>query len=274
VNSLTIIALVLLASPAVLPAGEVAVYRKLQLSDAFLAEGSTFADLDNDGHADVISGPYWYAGPGFEKRHVIYPANPFDTLGYSDNFFAFPYDFNRDGWLDVLVFGFPGRTATWYENPGTTIPDSPWVPHVVFDGLDNESPDFGHLLGTSRPVIICNHQNTFGYATFDRDNPAAPWTYHPISSVGKWGRFNHGLGWGDINGDGRADLLESGGWWEQPADLSGDPIWRHHPFEFSNGGATGPYRVARLERGMHSVRAYPERSAAPCRANARVQARQ
>jgi hypothetical protein len=33
------------------------------------------------------------------------------------------------------------------------------------------------------------------------------------------------------------DLLEAGGWWEQPASLGGDPEWVKHPFKFNNGGA-------------------------------------
>ena len=31
-------------------------------------------DLNRDGKPDVISGPYWYAGPDFTSRHEYYPA--------------------------------------------------------------------------------------------------------------------------------------------------------------------------------------------------------
>jgi hypothetical protein len=41
-------------------------------------------------------------------------------------------------------------------------------------------------------------------------------------------RFSHGLGVGDINGDGRLDVLCTGGWWEQPAQLENRP-WKFHP---------------------------------------------
>lgn len=42
---------------------------------------------------------------------------------------------------------------------------------------------------------------------------------------------------GDINGDGRPDLILNDGWWEQPA--GGTTPWRAHPFVFSadRGGA-------------------------------------
>src|SRR5262245_33318502 len=91
--------------PALASAGDdgVTPYRKLQLDGRFFAEGATFADLNNDGHPDAISGPYWWEGPDFKQRHEIYPALPFDPLWYSDHSFTFTYDFNGDGWIDVLV---------------------------------------------------------------------------------------------------------------------------------------------------------------------------
>jgi hypothetical protein len=58
-----------------------------------------------------------------------------------------------------------------------------------------------------------------------------------LSPDKKYHRFTHGLGVGDVNGDGRMDLLEKDGWWEQPASLSGDPVWQHHPVAFGLGGA-------------------------------------
>ena len=48
------------------------------------------------------------------------------------------------------------------------------------------------------------------------------------------------MGVGDVNGDGRLDLLEKDGWWEQPKSLAGGPVWTFQEFAFnpgSNGGA-------------------------------------
>jgi hypothetical protein len=45
---------------------------------------------------------------------------------------------------------------------------------------------------------------------------------------------------GDVNGDGRPDLLLNGGWWEQPAAASAGqtpPVWTKHEAAFGKGGA-------------------------------------
>ncbi len=101
--------------------------------------------------------------------------------------------------------------------------------------LDNESPNFGDITGDGKPDIICNSGGFFVYATADWSQPTKPWTVHPITPKGNWQRFSHGVGFGDVNGDGRMDLLEADAWWEQPASLSGDPVWKKHAWPFAPG---------------------------------------
>jgi len=49
------------------------------------------------------------------------------------------------------------------------------------------------------------------------------------------------MGVGDISGDGRKDIMDMNGWWEQPESLKGDPQWKFHPFKFSPGGGAHMY---------------------------------
>ena len=74
-----------------------------------------------------------------------------------------------------------------------------------------------------------------GYAKADWKNPGTPWIFHPVTPKGDWQRFTHGIGAGDINGDGRVDIMDKDGWWEQPQALEGDPVWKHHPYKFGGG---------------------------------------
>ena len=71
-----------------------------------------------------------------------------------------------------------------------------------------------------------------------------PWKWHSISPNNNYQKFTHGMGVGDVNGDGRMDLLEKDGWWEQPKSLENDPVWQFHKFDFTPGSHGGAQMYA------------------------------
>jgi putative membrane-bound dehydrogenase-like protein len=219
--------------------GEIA-FERVTLSTDFTCEGANFGDLDRDGAADIIAGPHWYAGPDWKVRHELYEPKTFDPHAYSDNFFVWCEDFDRDTWLDLLVVGFPGKEAYWLRNPlgDEAKKNAHWERFPVHASVDNESPAYVDLTGDGKRELVFHTAGKFGWASPNADDPRAPWSFNVLSTPFEIGAFTHGLGVGDVNGDKRADVMWKEGWFEQPAKLDGSP-WRFHAFKFSEreGGA-------------------------------------
>lgn len=214
-------------------------FERQQLTGTYFSEGANAADLNGDGVADAVYGPYWFEGRGFTKKHEIYKPVPQNVNGYADNFFNWPYDFNGDGRNDVFVVGFPGTPAYVYENPGPDGFDSHWKKHQVFDWVSNESPQLINVVGDERPELVCTRDGFFGFATVNWERPFETWTFHPISEQIASKKFGHGLGIGDVNSDGRMDVIHAGGWFEQPLTHELTSRWLYHETSFSQsyGGA-------------------------------------
>jgi hypothetical protein len=192
-------------------------------------EGCAVADVNRDGKLDVIAGTHWFAGPDYIARPVR--EIPEFQNDYLQNNGDHAFDVDGDGWTDVISGGWMTSEIYWFKNPGKVGLEKGlrWKPILLKDTRgQNEIFDLHDFDGDGVPEIFVN--------CWEKDAPLVVWKMAKTPEgqptierivLGDSGS-GHGYAFGDINGDGREDILVETGWYERP---EGDPFagpWRFH----------------------------------------------
>lgn len=205
-------------------------FKRTQLEGKFRSEGVAVGDFNSDGKLDIGAGPVYFAAPDWKMVPIVEKPQEYDPHGYSNSFVCFADDVNGDGRTDLIVGDFPGKETWWFEQPED--PAGKWKRHTATPITNNESPSYVDVDGDGQRELL------FGYDPGKHIGLAKPtadglWPITPISGPNAPGtdRFSHGIGAGDVNGDGRTDVLVTAGWWEAPDSPSKTP-WVFHAVNF------------------------------------------
>ena len=207
-----------------------------RISELYYGWSAAISDINHDGNADVVSGPFYYLGPDFTTRFSYRKDRVYNPgLEYAPDMVNFSADFNGDGWPDILASGFGdnNRPIDLYINPKGE--SRLWDHYRVLPTIASELVLMKDIDGDGKPEILYRAGGIYVWAKPDPANPTAVWAPHPISEQANGGG-NHGMGVGDVNGDGRADFVTFNGWYEQPAKGAPGP-WPFHAANFGSGGA-------------------------------------
>ncbi len=217
-----------------------AIHFKKQFIAAESFESVGVMDVNGDHNEDIVSGSYWYEGPAFIKRHYI---GVVKRVGeYYDDFSCIPMDVNGDGKVDFITGGWFDGTLRWRENPGN---DAEWPMHDIVETGNIESTRYWDIDGDGYDEIVPNTPGKpLAYYTLIRDKNGK--AHGQFSKTKVTESQGHGLGFGDINGDGRGDLIIADGWLEAPPDRD-HQLWTKHN-DFNLGDVSVPLIVADVNK--------------------------
>ena len=198
---------------------------KMHRIDTARMEACSVADFNNDGKLDIVAGEYIYLAPDWKriKFRSIQTDVDEEGKGYAHDFGNLPMDVDEDGFVDVIAVDWFSQKAVWFRNLGKDLADGKlWEEHLIDDQSGNfECADFRDITGDGKEDQIL--PAVLRTVWYEKTAPGK-FAIHVVCDKPR----PFGAGVGDINGDGRLDILRPDVWFEAPADIRGG-VWKEHP---------------------------------------------
>jgi len=186
-------------------------------------------DVNRDGKLDIVSGGFWYEAPSW-KKHFLREVEV--IRGRFDDYSNLEVDVNADGWTDIVSVNYRSQSLFWMENPGAKLksdPETPWTKHMIDRPGPMETGRLYDINADGKLDILPNGTTFAGWYELihekSADGKVTPsFVKHDLPKE----IAGHGVGFGDVNGDGRGDIVGPRGWLEAPEDrIAGR--WQWHP---------------------------------------------
>ncbi|HEX4131275.1 MAG TPA: FG-GAP-like repeat-containing protein [Pirellulales bacterium] len=226
------IALVTLVAASIAAAGEPSFVRHDVDLEATLSAASAM-DVNHDGRLDIVTGAAWYEAPTWKKHKV---RDVEFIRGRYEDYANLPIDVNGDGWQDFLIANYRSEKVAWVENPGTA--GGAWTEHVIERPGNSETGRLFDIDGDGQGDLLPNGKNFAAWWEFKRGSGSISadgvrWTRHDLPEELQ----GHGIGFGDVNGDGRGDVVGANGWAEAPVDRRAGRWTWHAEFKLDKGAS-------------------------------------
>ncbi|QDS88292.1 FG-GAP repeat protein [Rosistilla ulvae] len=239
------LALVLMAASFSLPARHALTdtpFRVHTLSSDSEFSAATVIDIDGDGRPDVVSGAFWYQAPDWD-RHTLRDVTM--IRGRFDDYSNLAMDVDGDDDLDIISVNYRSKSLYWCRNPGPAAMranlDLRWQQIEIDRPGSSETGRLVDIDGDGHLDILPSGTTFAAWYRLQPVPKAASKAAADAREVVSWQRYDlpaeligHGVGAGDVNGDGRVDVVGPSGWALAPPDpLTGR--WRWQPeFNLAN----------------------------------------